>query len=176
LPRCREDLTLTIMTVVATSYWTGPDITAWVAALGGLAGFVALGLTVQRQRRQRTLPPAELDASLLWLLEVFGDMIAGPHRDTSYFLTPERQHQQTLLATLNGRIMDDDLNSLVGDARAEYHECWVHSGMDMHVTGDRTTSPDDRDGDRDQREHARTGQSKVVAAVERMNALIRKAA
>lgn len=110
-----------------TTYVDEPSVADWMSAwgqviggLGGLAGFVALGIELPRQRNRSRKPPVDLLLSLAWLEESFGDVSANGGRESFWFLAPERRREESRLAILNGQVVDDELNSLVATARAFY--------------------------------------------------------
>lgn len=139
------------------------EVRAWITAVGGLAGFIALAIALWQNRAKRSLPREELRGLLESLIEDFNDITASGGRPQNWFLEKERVRRELRLASLNGAIVDDGLNRLVGDCRADYLDCWSLA----------TTTADPRRVQR-QVDSANKGVATAGKALDRMNELIRK--
>ncbi|MFF9844241.1 hypothetical protein [Streptomyces sp. NPDC013740] len=156
-----------------------PSVTDWiqavssvVAALGTVAAFMALWISIQAQRaasdqarRLRLVPPPELQSLLLRLDERFSDIIAGGGKPAAWFITEEQRRDSQMMAAHAGQINDDTLSELVGLARAEYDTCFA--------TGVSDPNSDPRLVD-EQLAAARRGQFQARSAIERSNSLLRE--
>ncbi|MFE5941139.1 hypothetical protein [Streptomyces sp. NPDC056480] len=155
-----------------------PSVTDWIQAIAGIvsalatiAAFAALWISIAAQREGRAearlmsrVPSPELQPFLLRLEERFGDIIAEGGKPSAWFLALEQRREEQMLAAYAGLIMDDDLNQLVGQARAEYQSCFALAGSPEAVDLGRV---------QEQVDAARSGRSLVVKAIDRTNELVR---
>jgi hypothetical protein len=161
-----------MITSTAVTPTTADWITAWatvVAAVGGLAGFIALVIELWRRRGKRKRPPVGLLGGLLWLDESLRDIAALNGRESFWFLEAERRRQETLLAALNGQVVDDLLNKLVGEARAGYNSAFALAPG--HGTKESTANIHRI---QQQVELAQDAQTMCRKAIDRANTLIRE--
>lgn len=135
------------------------DVAQVVGAFGGLAGFSALAMEIRWRKLRRKAPPVDLVIELQRLEEVFGDILANGGQRGPWFLEPERRRQIAHLAMLNGQVVDDNLNRLVGKARMSYEDSFSAS----------PTGHEER-----QIQFAETGRATCVKAIDRANELLRK--
>jgi hypothetical protein len=141
----------------------GSGILDWITALGGLAGFTALAISLLQGRRRRFVPDARLRTLLESLIEDFGEITGFGGRPSPWFLDAERRKRELALASVNGAIVDDSLNSSVGEARAAYLDCWSSSSPSQPENQARL-----------QLEAAERGVSAAGKAIDRINALLRR--
>jgi hypothetical protein len=94
-------------------------------------------------------------------------LIALGGRESLWFLEEERQRQERLLTLLNGQIVDDKLNELVGAARADYNTAWALSPGALG-------NPANVDRLQRQIDVAMKAQTACRKAIERANILLRK--
>lgn len=163
---------LGMITSAAITPTTTDWITAWatvVAAVGGLAGFIALVIELWRRRGHSKRPPVGLLEGLLWLDESLGDIVAVNGRESLWFLEAERRRQETLLAALNGQVVDDVLNRLVGEARSGYNSA---SALASGHGTQRSTANTRRV--QEQMEVVQDAQAACRKAIDRANTLTRK--
>jgi hypothetical protein len=138
------------------------DIASVAGALGGLAGFSALIIALLRDRNRRRIPPAELRQLLHDLEDAFTDIITSPEgRPPAWFDDAQRKRNGQMLASYAGLLVDDDLNSRVGQARLAYMDC---------LTLARIVGRGDPSQQIEQAEHGRAATSR---AIDRMNELRR---
>lgn len=97
------------------------------------------------------------------LIYDYNELIAAGGVPSPWFLDHGRQQRDLSLASLQGAVVDDELNSLIGEARGNYQDCFAFSSP--------TRSPAHVEK---QLKHASTGRAAGSAAVERMNELVRK--
>ena len=138
-------------------------VAAWVGAVGGVSGFLALGGTWISGRRRRRLPDPALRPLLEALIYDYNSVIADGGELSPWFLEHGRQQRDLALASLHGAVVDDDLNDLIGDARGNYQDCFAFSAPS------RTPAHAEK-----QLAHASAGRAAASAALERMNLLSRK--
>lgn len=139
------------------------SLAAWVGALGGLSGFLALGGTWIAGRKRRRLPDPALRPLLEALIYDYNDLVSAGGQPTPWFLEVGRQKRDLALASLHGAVVDDDLNQLIGEARGAYQDCFAFSSpsrVPAHVDK--------------QLEFASAGRTATSEAIERMNQLLRK--
>lgn len=96
----------------------------WVSAVGGLAGFVALAYESRRSWRRRYVPDPSIRPLLEALIEDFNSISASGGHPSAWFLDLPRQQRELALASVNGSVVDDDLNVAISEARAAYLDCW----------------------------------------------------
>ena len=144
-----------------------------ISALGGLAGFTALGIELWARSNRRKRPPDDLLARLNWLNEAFGDIIAHSGREPTWFLDDERRWHESLLAITNALIIDDILNKHVSDARARYQEAFVHSPPPARTKAEESSELV-RKMRKKQTDTAARGRAACLKAINRANELMRK--
>jgi hypothetical protein len=152
--------------VLRDGFWSDPSASDWIAAAGGLAGFLALLLEILRSRRRRRQPPHELLNQLVDLHGWFQAVIVHGDQDSEWFRDPDRPRREILLAVIAGQLADKKLFDLVRTARSTWADC-------VALAAEQGRGPAD-DARQRQLDAAGRGMRTTAKAIDRANGLMRR--